>query len=309
MDTTAPAVSSASNPTPYLPGPSVYPGGPPAVATTPSNVIYTDMATSSAYHWPPAPGQPGTDVYYPEYGNIENAGYYDQQPPATTTIHGQLPMAPSTQQYTGQVPAQIPVIQNGNPFPNQQIPPGPYNHPANWQPYPVPPTGQIPSDPNFVYLAPPVSTAKDHFYETPYPTMPPTTAGYPPNPMLSMQPTPAMYTNMPLTSDNNRNTPTIASSSRPAKAVSAAPSDGSGDEPRDVNRRLTNNTRERIRVRDINDNFKELNEMLAIYDPINGKKNLTKLGILNATTDLIDRLQKEVARRNLQHKLKFDPSK
>lgn len=93
------------------------------------------------------------------------------------------------------------------------------------------------------------------------------------------------------------------------RTPSVANSDRSHDEPRDLTRRLTNNTRERIRVRDMNDNYVELNSIVKKFHPKAGNKTLTKLEILKMTTELITHFENEIAKRDLTHKLKFNPPK
>jgi len=66
---------------------------------------------------------------------------------------------------------------------------------------------------------------------------------------------------------------------------------------RDRERRQANNARERVRVRDINDAFKELGAICAQY--LNHDTTRTKLMTLHDTVALINDLEKSVRERNL----------
>lgn len=69
---------------------------------------------------------------------------------------------------------------------------------------------------------------------------------------------------------------------------------------REKERRQANNTRERIRVKDINDAFKELGTMCTQH--MSGDKNRTKLMILHDAVEVINHLEKAVKERNLNPK-------
>ncbi|GMR50886.1 hypothetical protein PMAYCL1PPCAC_21081, partial [Pristionchus mayeri] len=69
----------------------------------------------------------------------------------------------------------------------------------------------------------------------------------------------------------------------------------------DLDRRKLNNIRERVRVKDINNAFHELGDMVNQFDT-NGvkiEKAQTKLGILHNAVELIKQLEEQVKRRNL----------
>lgn len=71
-------------------------------------------------------------------------------------------------------------------------------------------------------------------------------------------------------------------------------------EKREKDRRMANNARERLRVRDINDAFKELGHMVQIHTKVD--KPQTKLSILHHAVQVILSLENEVRLRNLNPK-------
>jgi len=71
-------------------------------------------------------------------------------------------------------------------------------------------------------------------------------------------------------------------------------------EKREKERRMANNARERLRVRDINDAFKELGHMVQIHTKV--EKPQTKLSILHHAVQVILSLENEVRLRNLNPK-------
>nr|NP_001071948.1 transcription factor protein [Ciona intestinalis]BAE06390.1 transcription factor protein [Ciona intestinalis] len=71
-------------------------------------------------------------------------------------------------------------------------------------------------------------------------------------------------------------------------------------EKREKDRRMANNARERLRVRDINEAFKELGHMVQIH--MNQDKPQTKLTILHHAVQVILGLEHEVRERNLNPK-------
>ena len=64
-------------------------------------------------------------------------------------------------------------------------------------------------------------------------------------------------------------------------------------------RRYSNNARERMRIRDINDALNELGRVCMMLKPNKGDKPQTKLGVLNMAVDVISNLEAQVRERNL----------
>merc|ERR1712079_272722 len=77
--------------------------------------------------------------------------------------------------------------------------------------------------------------------------------------------------------------------------------DGEEKEKKDGERRWTNNQRERVRVRDINEALKELGRICNTH--LKSDKPMTKLGVLNHAVDVIMQLEQQVRERNLNPKV------
>jgi len=72
-------------------------------------------------------------------------------------------------------------------------------------------------------------------------------------------------------------------------------------EEKDKDRRWSNNQRERVRIRDINDALKELGRICSSH--MKADKPMTKLGIMNNAVDVILNLEQQVRERNLNPRL------
>ena len=70
-------------------------------------------------------------------------------------------------------------------------------------------------------------------------------------------------------------------------------------EHKDKERRVSNNSRERIRIRDINEALTELGRVVMTLRPKAADKPQTKLAVLNMAVDVITHLEKKVRDRNL----------
>ena len=77
--------------------------------------------------------------------------------------------------------------------------------------------------------------------------------------------------------------------------------DGEAKEKKDGERRWTNNQRERVRVKDINEALKELGRICNTH--LKSDKPMTKLGVLNHAVDVIMGLEQQVRERNLNPKV------
>ena len=65
-------------------------------------------------------------------------------------------------------------------------------------------------------------------------------------------------------------------------------------EHKDKERRVSNNSRERIRIRDINEALTELGRVVMTLRPKAADKPQTKLAVLNMAVDVITHLEKKV---------------
>ncbi|KAH7728529.1 Helix-loop-helix DNA-binding domain containing protein [Aphelenchoides avenae] len=86
----------------------------------------------------------------------------------------------------------------------------------------------------------------------------------------------------------------MRSTRRARSAMKDSDDDLHSNEDVDVGRRQANNTRERIRVRDINSAFKELGKMCTQHLPNVNERNLTKLNILHQAVEVITQLEEQV---------------
>nr|VZI49390.1 unnamed protein product [Spirometra erinaceieuropaei] len=92
-------------------------------------------------------------------------------------------------------------------------------------------------------------------------------------------------------------TPTIGTDSEGTVDIDETPEQKA---EREKSRRQANNARERVRVRDINDAFKELGRMCMIH--LKNERPQTKLTILQQAVSLITSLEQQVRERNLNPK-------
>ena len=74
---------------------------------------------------------------------------------------------------------------------------------------------------------------------------------------------------------------------------------GDDEDGKGVGRRFSNNARERMRIRDINDALNELGRVCMMLKPNKNDKPQTKLGVLNMAVDVINNLEAQVRERNL----------
>ena len=77
------------------------------------------------------------------------------------------------------------------------------------------------------------------------------------------------------------------------------PLDDTHDPEKEGERRATNNNREKIRLRDINESLTELGRIVMTLRPKTADKPQTKLAVLNMAVDLITHLEKKVRERNM----------
>lgn len=98
--------------------------------------------------------------------------------------------------------------------------------------------------------------------------------------------------------------PRVSSSSGKGGGKRKKPSDSESDggqgppKEKEKDRRFSNNARERMRIRDINDALNELGRVCMMLKPADDKPQ-TKLGVLNMAVDIINNLEGQVRERNI----------
>jgi len=274
-------------------------------------------------HWPPIPAQsnayPGSELDFPgvtsAFNNGPNKNFYGQefydmsQPPVQQFAAMQQPQGP-------QNPGAPPNYQEANGAmmmnPAQSYPastPSPSQH-SQWHQYNVNPAAvptkiEPPSTPK-----PPMEAA--NFYEQPPQQGPPSIP-----PMDHYDP---FAIEQPSSTASESPTPMVPSTSRSRGGARGSMGKGSlkasgGVAKRrhkaedhldptvrhvkEKERRVSNNTRERIRIRDINEALTELGRVVMTLRPKAADKPQTKLAVLNSAVEVITNLEKKVRERNL----------
>lgn len=117
---------------------------------------------------------------------------------------------------------------------------------------------------------------------------------------LSSVPSPGLQS---VTSSSGLGGPPRGGKRKKTDAMSDAGSEagdlGDGDGENGVGRRFSNNARERMRIRDINEALNELGRVCMMLKPNKNDKPQTKLGVLNMAVDVINNLESQVRERNL----------
>lgn len=119
---------------------------------------------------------------------------------------------------------------------------------------------------------------------------------------------PVAVPTVPVPSTTTNPTPTTTTTRTSGKGVKRSRSRSIDDDDlppevkaeKDKERRQANNARERIRVRDINEAFKELGRMCMMH--LKTDRALTKLNILYQAVEVISSLEQQVRERNLNPK-------
>ena len=84
-----------------------------------------------------------------------------------------------------------------------------------------------------------------------------------------------------------------------SSAINVSKDDEDDDPEKAKDRRFSNNARERMRIRDINDALNELGRVCMMLRPQKSDKPQTKLGVLNLAVDVINSLEAQVRERNM----------
>jgi len=261
---------------------------------------------------PPGP-VPATHNPYPgaelDFPNPDLGAMRGQIPPTSTAhFYGQefydmQPQQPQSMQgYYDQTSNSL--MGPGGMQPSYPASPSPASSWSQQYPVlPVPPKIEPPSTP-----VPGVNEA--YFNPTPDPMGPPTNEHFP-GPFAIEQPstTAPEVPPPPKRGATSRNSvgkgglkATGGVNKRRGKAAAASADDNIDPHLRahkEKERRVSNNTRERIRIRDINEALTELGRVVMTLRPKAADKPQTKLAVLNMAVDVITHLEKKVRERNL----------
>ena len=273
----------------------------------------------SGGHWPPQVptnnAYPGSELDFPNGAtpafnngskNFYGQEFYDMSQPAPVQQFANMPVATTA---SGHPPPSYEAA-NGTMMMPQSYPassPSPASQHSQWHQYnvnAVPTKVEPPSTPK------PLEAAASGFYD------PSGAAGHGAPPMDHYDP---FAIEQPSSTASESPTPTLPTTSRRGGARGSMGKGGlkasggvskrrhKAEDHLDPNtrmvkekeRRVSNNTRERIRIRDINEALTELGRVVMTLRPKAADKPQTKLAVLNSAVEVITQLEKKVRERNL----------